>query len=87
MSDDRIRWSGNPREGSSMRQIARFLGAVTAKRLAALDDNKQAGGFNRFEEKMLGLARDELENEDGSAALAGYILYYLAEAAGVRIDD
>jgi hypothetical protein len=59
------------------------LGNRAAKRLLALEDIKRAGGLSRFEEKMLGLAQDQLENDEGTAAIAGYILYHLAEAVGI----
>jgi hypothetical protein len=53
-----------------------------ARRIIAIEEVNQAGGLNKFEEKMFRLAKLELEDEDGNAGLALYIIYYLAEAVG-----
>jgi hypothetical protein len=62
--------------------VARAIAPEMARRIIAIEEVNQAGGLNKFEEKMFRLAKLELEDEDGNAGLALYIIYYLAEAVG-----
>lgn len=66
--------------------LAKFFAGKAIERTDALDKVEREGGLNRFESKMLRLAKMIFEQEDGDTSTAVLILCEFANEVGFKMQ-